>query len=161
MSTHVGDALPDDLFAALGGGDLAACADRVVVVSTVDEGGFAHPALLSYFEVVALDRRTIRLATYADSRTTRHAVREGRVTLIVVDADLVYYVKGAVRQLAASMRATPYNAKLDVQVQHVLRDAPDPVREPGAHIASGIRYVNPQRAAELARAEQVIAELRL
>jgi len=32
--------------------------------------------------------------------------------------------------------------------------------EPGAHIASGIRYVNPQRAAELERAERVIAELR-
>jgi hypothetical protein len=45
-------------------------------------------------------------------------------------------------------------------VQDVLRDAPDPVREPGAHIATGIRYVNPQRSAELERARLVIAELR-
>jgi len=160
MSTHVGDALPDDLFDALSGRDLAAVADRVVVVSTVDDRGFPHPALLSYFEVVAIDRRRIRLATYAESRTTRHATRDGKVTLVFVDAEFVYYVKGAVRQLAASMRATPYNAKLDMQVTDVLRDAPDPVREPGAHIASGIRYVNPQRSAELARAEHVIAELR-
>lgn len=161
MSTRVGDQLPDDLFDALSGRDLAAVADRVVVVSTTDESGFPHPALLSFFEVVATDRRTIRLATYAESRTTRNATRDGRLTLIFVDAEFVYYVKGAVRQLAASMGATPYNAKLDVLVQEVLRDAPDPVREPGAHIASGIRYVNPQRRAELARAEQVIAELRL
>lgn len=156
----VGDALPDDIFEALRGRDLAAMADRVVVVSTVDERGFPHPALLSYFEVVALDRRTIRLATYAESRTTRNAKREGKLTLVLVDAEFVYYVKGAVRPLAESMRVTPYNAKLEVQVLEVLRDAPDPVREPGAHIASGIRYVNPQRAAELERAERVIAELR-
>jgi hypothetical protein len=160
MSTRVGHELPDDLLEALSGRDLAAVADRVVVVSTTDEGGFPHPALLSYFEVVAIDRRTIRLATYAESRTTRNATRDGRLTLIFVDAEFVYYVKGAVRQLAAAMRATPYNAKLDVQVQEVLRDAPDPVREPGAHISSGIRYVNPQRSVELERARLVIAELR-
>ena len=66
-----------------------------------------------------------------------------------------------VQLLAESMQATPYNAKLELQVREVLRDEPDPVREPGAHIASGIRYVNPQRGAELERAERVIAELRL
>ena len=71
MSTRVGEALPDDLFDALSGSDLRGVADRVVVVSTVDDRGIPHPALLSYFEVVAVDRRTIRLATYAESRTTR------------------------------------------------------------------------------------------
>ncbi|MBI2186903.1 MAG: pyridoxamine 5'-phosphate oxidase family protein [Acidobacteria bacterium] len=160
MSTHVGDRLPDDLFAALSGGDLTAVADCVIVVSTVDEHGFPHPALLSYFEVVAIDPRTIRLATYADSRSTRNATRGGKLTLVFVDAAFVYYVKGAIRPLAASMRSTPYNAKLEMRVEEVLRDAPDPVREPGAHIASGIRYLNPQRSAELARARDVIAELR-
>lgn len=160
MSTHVGDAIPDDLFEALGGRALASVADRVVVVSTVDDRGVPHPALLSYFEVVAADRRTIRLATYAESRTTRNARRDGKLTLIFVEAEFVYYVKGAVRQLAESMDAASYNAKLELEVLEVLRDAPDPLREPGAHIASGIRYVNPQRAAELERAERVIAELR-
>lgn len=160
MSTLVGDALPDDVFEALSGRHLAVVADRVVVVSTVDERGFPHPALLSYFEVVALDRRTIRLATYAESRTTRNARRDGKLTLVLVDAEFVYYIKGSARVLAEEMRATPSNAKLECQVLEVLRDAPDPVREPGAHIASGIRYVNPQRAAELERAERVIAELR-
>jgi hypothetical protein len=160
MSTHVGDTLPGDLLEALSGRDLTAVSDRVVVVATVDERGFPHPALLSCFEVVAVDPRTIRLATYAGSRTTRNAARDGKITLIFVDAAFVYYVKGAVRQRAASMRATPYNAMLEVEVAGVLRDAPDPEREPGAHIASGIRYVNPQRTQELERARLVIAELR-
>lgn len=161
MSTHVGDSLPDDLFARLNGRGLVDLADRVIAVCTVDEHGYPHPALLSYFEVVALDRRTLRLATYAESRTTSHAQRAGTLTLIFVEAEFVYYVKGAVRLLDASMRTTPFNAKLHVDVTDVLRDAPDPVREPGAAITTGIRYVNPQRAMDLERAERVIAELRL
>lgn len=160
MSKPVGERLPDDLLARLSGHDLPAVVDRVVVVCSVDELGFPHAALLSYFEVVALDDRTIRLATYSSSRTTRNARREGRLTLIFVDSDFVYYVKGAVQELTGSMRSTPYNAKLNFQVSEVLRDEPDPAVEPGAYISTGIRYVNPSRAAELERAKLVLGELR-
>lgn len=160
MSTRVGDALPDDVLRALSGRDLAAVADRVVVVSTVDERGCPHPALLSYFEVVAIDPRTIRLATYAESRTTANAQRGGKLTLVLVEPAYVYYIKGAARVLAPSMRVSAHTAKLDLHVEEVLRDEPDRSREPDARIATGIRYVNPHRAAELARAQRVIAELR-
>jgi hypothetical protein len=160
MSKSVGDSLPDDLFERLSGRDLSSVADRVVVVCSVDDGGFSHPALLSCFEVVAVDRRTIRLAMYSDSRTTRNARREGRLTLIVVDSGTAYYVKGSVRQLTDAMRVTPFNAKLDLQVTEVLADAPNPDLEPGAYISSGITYVNPRRAEEMERARQVLAELR-
>jgi len=160
MSKSVGDALPGTLFERLTGGNLEAVADRVIVVCTSDDGGFPHPALLSYFEVVAVDRRTLRLAMYADSRSTRNATREGRLTLILVDAEFVYYVKGVVQELSHSMRSTPYNAKLNLRVSEVLQDEPDPAHEPGAYIAAGIRYVNPGRSAELDRARRVLAELR-
>jgi hypothetical protein len=160
MSRHVGDALPDDLFERLNGTNLTAVADHAIVVCSVDERGFAHPALLSYFEVVALDRRTLRLAMYSDSRSTRNARRDGRLTLVLVDAGAAYYIKGVVRQVDDSMRVTPYNAKLDFQVMEVLADAPNPDLEPGAFISSGIRYVNPRRAEEMERARQVLAELR-
>jgi Pyridoxamine 5'-phosphate oxidase len=160
MSKAVGDALPDDLFARLSGGDLPAVADRAVIVCSVDDRGFPHPALLSYFEVLAIDPRTIRLAMYSDSRTTRNARREGRLTLVFVDAGAAYYVKGTVKELSGSMRATPYNAKLDFRVAEVLADAPNPDLEPGAYISGGITYVNPGRDQELERARGVLSELR-
>jgi hypothetical protein len=160
MSKQVGDALPDDLFGRVSGRDLPAVADRAILVCTVDDGGFPHPALLSYFEVVAIDRGTIRLAMYSDSRTTGNARREGRLTLVLVDAGAAYYVKGTVRQLSGSMRTTPYNAKLDLQVTEVLADEPNPDLEPGAFISSGITYVNPRRDQELERARKLLAELR-
>ena len=159
MSKHVGRALPDDLLERLSARDLAALADRVIVVCSVDDRGFPHPALLSYFEVLATDSRTIRLAMYATSRTVANVRRDGRLTLILVDARVAYYVKGTARVLADAMRATPYNAKLDLQIEEVLADEANPELEPGAYIASGITYVNPRRAEELERAQQVLSEI--
>lgn len=143
----------------LSGRDLQGVADRVIVVCSVDERGFPHPALLSYFEVVAANHNTIRLALYSDSRTMRNARREGRLTLIIVDAGVAYYVKGAVRELSRSMRATPHNAKLGFEVAEVLADEPSPEHEPGAAITGGITYIDPQRAEKLASARHVLAEL--
>jgi hypothetical protein len=160
MSKDLGGELPDDVLRGLNGDDLEAVADRVIVVCSVDDRGFPHAALLSYFEVLALDSRTIRLAAYAQSGTTRNARREGRLTLLFVDAGFVYYIKGLVEEIDAPMRVTPHNARLTLRVTAVLADAPDPTFEPGAYIATGIRYVNPGRAQELERARLVLAELR-
>lgn len=160
MSKNLGSGLPDDVLRRLNGADLEAVADRVIVVCSVDDRGFPHAALLSYFEVLALDSHTIRLAMYAESRSTRNARREGRLTLLLIDSEFVYYIKGSVEELNASMRVTPSSARLTLRVTDVLADAPDPAFEPGAYIASGIRYVNPGRAQELERARLVLAELR-
>ncbi len=160
MSKDLGSELPDDLRRRLDGEELDALADRVIVVCSVDDRGFPHAALLSYFEVLALDSRTIRLAMYAESRTTRHARRAGRLTLLFVDTEFVYYIKGSLEGFIPSMRVAPHNASLTLRVTNVLADAPDPAFEPGAYIASGIRYVNPGRGQELDRARLVLGELR-
>ncbi len=159
MSKHLGSDLPDEILRRLNGADLEAVADRVIVVCSVDDRGFPHAALLSCFEVLAIDSRTIRLATYAESRTTRNARRERRLTLLLIDAEFVYYIKGSVEDVAP-MRVTPHNASVTLRVADVLADAPDPAFEPGAYIATGIRYVNPARAREMERARLVLAELR-
>ncbi len=159
MSRHIGDALPDSVFERLSGRDLDSVADRVILVCTVDEERFSHPAILSYFEVIAVDQRTIRIAMYADSRTTSNARRDGRLTLILMDQRLACYIKTEVKELNRSMRSTPHNAKLECRVSEVLLDEPDPTFEPGAYIATGVRYISPRRSEDLARAYSVIAEL--
>lgn len=158
-SKRLGDTLPDALVARLSGRDLAAVADQVILLCTVDPRGFPHLALLSYFEIAATGPSTIRMATYGDSSTTANARREKRVTLMVVAERVAYYIKGTVHELATTMKASPYNAKLEVRIVDVLADEANPELEPGAYIASGLTYVNPQRAAEMDRARMVIAEL--
>ena len=160
MAKMLGLDLPADLQRRLRGDDLEAVADKVVLVSTVDAEGWPHAAMLSYFEVVAIDPRTIRIAAYGSSSTVANMRHTGKVTLIVIDERVAYYVKAEVEELAAAMTATPFNAALECRVRAVLADEPDEVLEPGAYVASGVTYVNPKRAAEIVRARLVLQELR-
>jgi len=160
VSRLVGSELPPDLMARLSGRDLQPVASKVIQIVTIDEGGWPHAALLSYFEVVAADRRRVRLASYANSTTSANMRRNGKATLIVIDARIVYYVKAHAVELAPTMRATAWNAAFECRVEQVLADEANEAIEPGAYVASGVTYVNPQRDAEMERARAVLAELR-
>jgi len=160
MPKSIGGDLPSELLERLSGTRLHDVADRVVVVCSVDERGFPHAAILSYAEVIAVDRRTIRIAVYAGSGTARNVQRDGRLTLLLIEPEFVYYIKGTAAELSASMRCSPHNAKLSLAVGDILHDSPDTGFEPDARITSGIRYVNPDREQQIARAREVLAELR-
>jgi hypothetical protein len=152
------EALTDDLYSRLGGADVAARADQAIVICTVDARGWPHPAMLSYFEVAAVDRQNLRLAVYTNSRTCENMRDRGKATLIIVDAGLVCYVRGEAKELAPAMRSAEYNAKLNLRIEQVLFDEPPPDLEPGVRVLHGITYS--QRTAESqTRAESILAEL--
>lgn len=160
MSKLVGAELPDDLYRRLSGDHLGDVANKVIPICTVDCQGWPHPALLSYFEVVALDRRNIRLATYTDSTTTNNMRRNGKLTIVILDERVAYYVKGNVAELQPQMRCAPHNAKLNLRVEQVLTDQADEQFEPGAYLSGGVTYYNPNRAREQVQAEAQLRELR-
>ncbi len=159
MSRTLGPELPPDLLERLSGRHLEAVATKVVQIATVDAAGWPHMALLSYFEVVARDARHLRCATYATSTTSGNMRRSGHVTFVVIDERVAYYVKAHAVEIAAAMRTTGWNAAFDCRVEQVLADEVDEEYEPGAYLASGVTYHNPQRAAQLERAREVLAEL--
>ena len=159
MAKRIVESLTEDLLRRLDGHDLSQYSDKVILAISVDENGWPHPALLSYFEVVAKDPGNVRLVTYGDSRTTGNIRRNGKLTLVIIDTRVVYYVKGTGTELAGGMRSLPHSAKLNLLVIEVLADEPNDAVEPGAYVSSGITYASPQRAAGLERAKLVIAEL--
>ena len=159
MARFVGNELPDDLYQRLSGRDLEAYADKVILISTVDAEGWPHPAMLSYFEIIAKDRRNIRMATYKDSSTTANMRRDSKATLSIIDERVAYYVKGSVEEVRREMKSTPYNSNLNLHVERVLMDEVNEELEPGAYVSSGVTYVNPNRAAELRKAIEVLREL--
>ena len=112
MSKLVGNELPDDLYQRLLGNDLEQNAEKVILLATVDEGGWPHLAMRSYFEVIAKDRHNLRLATYHNSRTTRNMRANGKATISIIDERTAYYVKGKVDQIAREMECAPQNSKL-------------------------------------------------
>jgi hypothetical protein len=159
MARLVGTELDDALYQRLAGQDLDAVAGKAIVVVSVDEAGRPHPALLSYFEIIAKDRHNIRLATYGTTSVARAARRRAPLTLALFDAGLACYLKGTSSELAPAMTCTPENAKVNVRVEQVLSDDPDPRFEAEAGVTGGITYFEPHPASARARAARVLAEL--
>ena len=148
MARLVGTELPDDLFKRLSGKDLAAHREKAVLIATVDSEGQPHPAMLSYFEIIARDRGNIRLATYRDSTTTRNMRRNGKLTLSIIDEGVAYYIKGTVQELKPELATWPGVAKLNLRVDQVLSDQANENIEAGAYITGGVTYRSPNRPDE-------------
>ncbi|HEY2986608.1 MAG TPA: pyridoxamine 5'-phosphate oxidase family protein [Candidatus Binatia bacterium] len=140
MSQVLGTELTEELFHRLKGDAMASKTDKAIVVVTVDETGWAHPAMLSYYEVVAKDRSTIDLAIGKSSTTAKNLRRTGKITLLITDSDLNYYVKGNGREIKETMDGVPFMSLFRVAVAHLLEDL-----EPDSIITSGVTFERPQK----------------
>lgn len=150
MSDDVGKELPDDLFDALWSEDVSAERGRAILILTADANGWPHPALLSFREVAARDRGTIRVVTYAGSTTTRNMRENGKITLAFVDERMTYYVKGAAKEIPSHLAGTPPQlATFDARIAQILRDFAG-ADEAGAYVTSGITFHNPWPTTERA-----------
>ncbi|HJZ68174.1 MAG TPA: pyridoxamine 5'-phosphate oxidase family protein [Blastocatellia bacterium] len=157
MSKLVGAELPDELFRWLT--DLEANAGKIIMICTVDENGWPHPAMLSCLEVVAKDQSNIRLAPYKDSSTTRNMRRNGKLAMMIIDERVAYYIKGTVEELQRDMDSSPHVSKLNLKVEQVLTDHVDEQLERGAYVAAPPTYRDPNLAMRIAEARVVLKEL--
>src|SRR5258706_3594054 len=140
MSQLLGSELTEELLHRLKGDSLSSKKDKAIVIVTVDESGWAHPGMLSYSEVVAKDRSTIDLAVGKTSTTAKNLRRTGKITLLITDSDLNYYVKGAARQVKEAMDGGSFISLFRVTVEHLLEDL-----EPDAVITSGVTFERAQK----------------
>jgi hypothetical protein len=99
MSKLIGDALPDDLAAALDGTELGRKVGPAYLLVTSDEDGTPRPCMLSAGETLALDGKRLRFALWRGSRTAENLTRGGRALFCHVAPRTVVYVRGAVRAL--------------------------------------------------------------
>ena len=150
--------LTPDLYRRLSGAEAGSRASEAIVLCTTDAAGWPHPAMVSYYELGAVDRRTLRLAIYNDSRTCANLRERGKATFIVVDADLVCYISGMVDAIVPRMRVSPHNAKVSLQVSQVVFDTPSPELESGIEVTGGITYT-PRMGEDLEHARAVLDEL--
>lgn len=158
MSRVRTSALTDDLFQRLSGASIESLAAQAIVIATVDAEGWPHPAMLSYYEVAAVDRQNLRLAIYTDSGTCTNMRERGKATLVIVDQNLVCYLRGVVREIVPAMACASFNAMLNLRIDEVLFDEPPPDLEPGAFVTSGITY-RPRTGQPLQQPSAVLAEL--
>jgi hypothetical protein len=136
VARSLGPTLPDRLLSRLMAPTGELPFDTAIVLATIDPYGWAHPALLSYAEVLALDAARLRLGLHAGSRSARHLRESGRGTLVFADAELCLYVKVEALALPAALDA-PELARFELIVREVLEDRAEG-EEAGARLMSGL-----------------------
>ncbi len=140
MSQLLGRELPEGLFNRLKGENVVSKMGKAIVIVTVDDMGWAHPAMLSYYEVVAKDRSRIDLAVAKTSTTAKNLRRTGKITLLITDSGINYYLKGNTTEVKESMMGVPFMSLFRVELAQLLED-----QEPDAVITSGITFTRPQK----------------
>lgn len=160
MSKRLEPVLPDRVFDLLNGERLDEHLSKVLLLITLDEKGWPYMAMLSFLEVIAPDRRNIRLAPWNNSATTANLRRDSKAALIVVDEDMAYYIQGSASELSRDLEGFPGMAKVNIRIESILEDkALD--YEGSARVSTGIRFENPQMdAAYIERGRKVLATLR-
>ncbi len=155
MSQLLGKGLSEELFNHLNGEDMATRVGKAIVIVTVDEQGWAHPAMLSYHEVVAKDRSSVDLAVGKTSTTASNLRRTGKITLLVTDKGMNYYLKGIAQELKKSMAGVPFMSLFRVALEQLLED-----QEPDAAIMNGVTFSRPQKREVSEIVEKVFDEVR-
>ncbi len=140
MSQLLGKELTEQLFERLKGEDVASQMGKAIVLVTVDGQGWAHPAMLSYYEIVAKDRSKINLAIGKISTTAENLRRTGKITLLITDRGMNYYLKGKAREIKESMVGVPFMSLFRVDIEQLLED-----QEPDAAITSGVTFSRPKK----------------
>jgi hypothetical protein len=135
MSQLLGNELTQELLSRLDGRDVESHEGKIIPIFTVDESGWAHPALLSYYEMVAKNPRTIDMALWKNSSTAVNLKQTGKVTLMISDHAVNYYLKGTVDQTQAEMTGTPAVSRFRITLEQVIED-----QEPNAEITTGLTY---------------------
>jgi hypothetical protein len=140
MTRSLGDSLPDVLLPLLDGRDLPGRMGKAILIATTDACGWPHPALLSYGEVVAMDRRHIRLATFRESTTSGNLRRDGRLTLCLIETGFAYYIKTQARPQPDPMAEHAHRSRFEAVVEAVLEDKAREDQEPGTSLTGGITF---------------------
>jgi hypothetical protein len=160
MSKRLEPVLPERVYQLLGGEQLDQHLNKVLLLITLDKNRFPYVAMLSLLEVIAADRQNIRMAPWNNSTTTANLRRDGKVTLIVVDEAMAYYIQGTASELSRDLEGFPGMAKINLRIQSILEDkALD--YEGAARVTTGIRFENPDMdAAYIDRGRKILAALR-
>ena len=135
MSQLLGKELTEALLKRLSGKDVKAHEGKIIPIFTLDESGWPHPALLSYYEVVAKNSTTIDIALWKNSSTARNLRQTNKVTFLITDKGINYYLKGSVKELQAEIPGIPLQSRFRVTAEQLLED-----QEPNAEITSGLTY---------------------
>jgi hypothetical protein len=135
MSRKIGKELTDELWQRLEGRDVPSHEGKIIPLITLDESGWPHPALLSYYEVVAKDRSTLDIGIWKNSSTANNLRKNGKVAFMITDRGVNFYLKGSAREVQAELPSMTQVSRFRISLEEILED-----QEANAQITSGLTY---------------------
>jgi hypothetical protein len=84
---------------------------------------------------VAKDSTTLDIALWKNSSTARHLRQTSKITLLITDQGINYYLKGSVKELQTEIPGIPLQSRFRITTEQLLED-----QEPNAEITSGLTY---------------------
>ena len=122
MSKNLGATLPKDLLDFLSSTEPGDKFKQVILFSTTDEDGWPRHGLLSAREVLAKDSKRLLLLLYSNSHSSANLQREGKISIVLVNPDMSYYVFCKARPLSPLPDA-PSETLFELTVERVLEDS--------------------------------------
>jgi hypothetical protein len=135
MSQLLGKELTPALLQRLSGSQVESHEGKIIPIFTIDDAGWAHPALLSYYEVVAKNSSTLDMALWKNSSTANNLRKTGKITLMVNDQGMNYYLTGSVQELQYEMTGAAPVSRFRITLDQLIED-----QEPNAEITTGLTY---------------------
>ena len=153
MSKELGSTLPQDVLEYLSDNGQDDKFKDVILFNTVDQDGWPRHGLLSHHEVLAKDPQRILILLYSDSNGTRNLEREGKISLVVVNPHMSYYLFCGARPLPPLPDASR-ETLFELTVERVVEDA-----IPTARILTGITFEGYDPGMTQENREQVYQQL--
>ena len=122
MSKNLGATLPEDLLDFLSSTEPGDKFKQVILFSTTDEDGWPRHGLLSAREVLAKDSKRLLLLLYSNSHSSANLQREGKISIVLVNPKMSYYVFCKARPLSPLPDA-PSETLFELTVERVLEDS--------------------------------------
>ncbi len=122
MSKNLGATLPEDLLEFLSSTEPGEKFKQVILFSTTDEDGWPRHGLLSAREVLAKDSKRLLLLLYSNSHSSANLQREGKISIVLVNPNMSYYVFCKARPLSPLPDA-PSETLFELTVERVLEDS--------------------------------------
>ena len=122
MSKNLGATLPEDLLDFLSSTEPGDKFKQVILFSTTDEDGWPRHGLLSAREVLAKDSKRLLLLLYSNSHSSVNLQREGKISIVLVNPNMSYYVFCKARPLSPLPDA-PSETLFELTVERVVEDS--------------------------------------
>ena len=122
MSKNLGVTLPEDLLDFLSSTEPGEKFKQVILFSTTDEDGWPRHGLLSAREVLAKDSKRLLLLLYSNSHSSANLQRDGKISIVLVNPNMSYYVFCKARPLSPLPDA-PSETLFELTVERVLEDS--------------------------------------